>query len=62
MEKIRVAPDKKLVEVVMKIDLSVENARQTYAQLKTAGLTGIVFIDLDRQDPKNMIIVTPSNL
>jgi len=55
VEKIAVAPDKKLVEVVMKIDLSPENARQTYAQLKTAGLTGIVFIDLDRQDKKNTI-------
>ena len=59
VEKILVAPDKKLVEVVMKIDLSPENAQQTYAQLKTAGLTGIVFIDLDRQDPKRMIIQPP---
>jgi phospholipid/cholesterol/gamma-HCH transport system substrate-binding protein len=59
VEKITVAPDKKLVEVVMKIDLSPDNARQTYAQLKTAGLTGIVFIDLDRQDQKNMITQPP---
>ncbi len=59
VEKISVAPDKKLVEVVMKIDLSPDNARQTYAQLKTAGLTGIVFIDLDRQDRKNMITQPP---
>jgi phospholipid/cholesterol/gamma-HCH transport system substrate-binding protein len=59
VERIRVAPDKKLVEVIMKIDLSPENARETYAQLKTAGLTGIVFIDLDRQDHKNMVIQPP---
>ena len=59
VEKISVAPDKKLVEVVMKIDLSPDNARQTYAQLKTAGLTGIVFIDLDRQDKNNMITQPP---
>jgi len=59
VEKISVAPDKKLVEVVMKIDLSPDNARQTYAQLKTAGLTGIVFIDLDRQDKRNMVTQPP---
>lgn len=49
VERIRVAPDLKLIEVVMKINVSAENAEHTYAQLKTAGLTGIVFIDLDRK-------------
>lgn len=55
VEKIRVAPDLKLIEVVMKVNLSLENAGNTYAQLKTAGLTGIVFIDLDRKSAENSI-------
>ncbi len=53
VEKISVAADLRLIEVVMKIDLSEANARQTYARLKTAGLTGIVFIDLDRKSAEN---------
>jgi phospholipid/cholesterol/gamma-HCH transport system substrate-binding protein len=53
VEKISVAPDLRLIQVVMKVNLSEDNARQTYAQLKTAGLTGIVFIDLDRKSAEN---------
>lgn len=45
---IGVAPDHKLVEVVMKLRLKVEDKEKIAAQLKTAGITGIVFIELDR--------------
>lgn len=48
VERIRVAPDYKLVEVVMKVDLEGDLQQNTVAQLKTAGITGIVFIELDR--------------
>jgi phospholipid/cholesterol/gamma-HCH transport system substrate-binding protein len=48
VESIKVAPDYRLVEVVMKINLSGDLQRQTVAQLKTTGITGIVFIELDR--------------
>jgi phospholipid/cholesterol/gamma-HCH transport system substrate-binding protein len=48
VDSIKVAPDHRLVEVVMKINLSNDLQKQTYAQLKTAGITGIVFIELDR--------------
>lgn len=51
VEKIRVAPDNKLIEVVMKISLKGELQRSHIAQLKPAGITGIVFIELDRKEP-----------
>lgn len=51
VERILVAPDYKLVEVVMKVELEGDLQQNTVAQLKTAGLTGIVFIELDRKRP-----------
>jgi phospholipid/cholesterol/gamma-HCH transport system substrate-binding protein len=51
VEGIRVAPDYKLVEVVMKVELEGDLQQNTVAQLKTAGITGIVFIELDRKKP-----------
>jgi phospholipid/cholesterol/gamma-HCH transport system substrate-binding protein len=51
VEKIRVAPDNKLIEVVMKINLRGELEREYVAQLKAAGITGIVFVELDRKEP-----------
>jgi phospholipid/cholesterol/gamma-HCH transport system substrate-binding protein len=51
VERIGVAPDYKLVEVVMKVDLEGDLQHNTVAQLKTAGITGIVFIELDRKKP-----------
>ena len=48
VDSIKVAPDYQLIEVVMKINLSGDLHNHTYAQLKTAGITGIVFIELDR--------------
>jgi phospholipid/cholesterol/gamma-HCH transport system substrate-binding protein len=49
VEKIRVAPDNALIEVVMKINLKGELQRSHITQLKPAGITGIVFIELDRK-------------
>lgn len=46
--KIGVAPDNKLVEVVMKVDFSGGAGTDLVAKLKSAGITGIVFIELDR--------------
>ena len=51
VEKIRVAPDQDVIEVVMKISLKGELQRTHIAQLKPAGITGIVFIELDRKQP-----------
>lgn len=49
VEQIRVAPDNKLIAVIMKIELQGDVERETVAQLKAAGITGIVFVDLDRR-------------
>lgn len=48
VQRIDVAPDYRLIEVIMKIDLEGDLHNQTIASLKTAGITGIVFIELDR--------------
>jgi phospholipid/cholesterol/gamma-HCH transport system substrate-binding protein len=48
VESIKVAPDYRLIEVAMKIDLSTDLQYNTSAQLRTLGITGIVFIELDR--------------
>ncbi len=48
VQSIDVAKDFRLVEVIMKIDLEGDLQHQTIASLKTAGITGIVFIELDR--------------
>jgi len=56
VEKIQVAPDNALIEVVMKIKLKGELQRTHVAQLKPAGITGIVFIELDRKEPGEQIL------
>ena len=48
VDKIRVAPDYRLIEVVMKINYA-GNLDNTVAKLKTAGITGIVYVELDRR-------------
>jgi len=47
---ISVAPDHRLVEVIIKLRLETTDTDKLVAQLKTAGITGIVFIELDRLD------------
>jgi phospholipid/cholesterol/gamma-HCH transport system substrate-binding protein len=52
VQAIRVAPDNRLIAVVMKIRLKDEDLTRTaVAQLKTAGITGLVFVELDRKKP-----------
>lgn len=48
VDSIKVALDYRLIEVAMKIDLSADLQHNTTAQLRTAGITGIVFVELDR--------------
>jgi phospholipid/cholesterol/gamma-HCH transport system substrate-binding protein len=49
VERIRIAPDNVLVEVVMKLDIKENLGKDICAELTSAGLTGIMFIDLDRR-------------
>lgn len=52
VERIRVAPDGRLIEVLMKLRLKDGLQRDMVAELKMAGITGLVFIELDRKKPK----------
>jgi phospholipid/cholesterol/gamma-HCH transport system substrate-binding protein len=52
VEQIAVAPDNKLISVVMKINLKDDLPKTAVAQLKTAGITGLVFVELDRSKPE----------
>lgn len=59
VQRIGVAPDRKLVEVVMKIDLGGESGQNVVTQLRAAGITGIVFIELDRRNADDPILLPP---
>lgn len=48
---IDVAPDSKLIEVVLKIETGQSLEQDIMAQLKSVGITGSVFIELDRRRP-----------
>ncbi|HEY9074532.1 MAG TPA: MlaD family protein, partial [Desulfobaccales bacterium] len=49
VEQIGVAPDNRLISVIMKINLKEDLPHTAIAQLKVAGITGMVFVELDRQ-------------
>ena len=49
VESIDVAPDSKLIEVVLKIESGQKLERDMVAQLKSVGITGIMFVELDRK-------------
>lgn len=55
VKTIRVAPDNRHIEVTMKISLAEEVVLNTVAQLKTAGLTGIVFVELEQKAPHDKV-------
>ena len=62
VQSIGVAPDRKLVEVVMKIDLAGETVQNVVTQLRAVGITGIVFIELDRRNAGDPILAPPSGM
>jgi phospholipid/cholesterol/gamma-HCH transport system substrate-binding protein len=51
VEQIKVAPDNRHIGVVIKANLRDNLGANTVAQLKSAGITGVVFIELDRRKP-----------
>jgi phospholipid/cholesterol/gamma-HCH transport system substrate-binding protein len=51
VESIQVAPDNRLIGVVMKINMPDNLQKNAVAQLKAAGITGIMFIELDLKKP-----------
>jgi phospholipid/cholesterol/gamma-HCH transport system substrate-binding protein len=48
VEKIRVAPDSRLIEVILIIESEIKAENDMVAQLKVVGITGSMFIELDR--------------
>jgi len=49
VDSIRVAPDATLIEVVMKIETELKPGSNLVAQLKSVGITGIMFVELDQK-------------
>jgi phospholipid/cholesterol/gamma-HCH transport system substrate-binding protein len=62
VERIGVASDQRLVEVVVKIDLEGDVERSIVTQLKAAGITGIVFVELDRRQPDETVFIPPAGM
>jgi phospholipid/cholesterol/gamma-HCH transport system substrate-binding protein len=54
VEAIRIAPDNKLVAVIMKVNLRGELSKTAVAQLAMSGITGYMFIDLDYRKPSDL--------
>jgi phospholipid/cholesterol/gamma-HCH transport system substrate-binding protein len=55
VKSIRVAADSRLIEVTMKLSLEDVMVRSTVAQLKTAGITGIVYVELELRGPGDRV-------
>ncbi|MGA9753518.1 MAG: MlaD family protein [Desulfobaccales bacterium] len=51
VQTIRVAPDNRLIGVAMKINMRDNLQKNAVAQLKAAGITGIMFVELDLKKP-----------
>jgi phospholipid/cholesterol/gamma-HCH transport system substrate-binding protein len=62
VERVGVAPDQRLVEVVVKIDLKGDIERSIVTQLKAVGITGIVFVELDRRQPDEPAFIPPAGM
>jgi phospholipid/cholesterol/gamma-HCH transport system substrate-binding protein len=59
---IGVAPDEKLIQVVMKIESDMEAPdlnKATVAQLKSVGITGLTFIELERRKENEHLVYPP---
>ncbi len=50
VEQIRVAPDSRLIEVILIIESGIKAEDDIVAQLKVVGITGSMFIELDRRE------------
>jgi phospholipid/cholesterol/gamma-HCH transport system substrate-binding protein len=53
VEEIRIAPDNRLVSVIMSIDLKEDTARNLVAQLQLTGITGLMFVNLNVREPED---------
>jgi phospholipid/cholesterol/gamma-HCH transport system substrate-binding protein len=53
VDAIRVAPDNNLIEVLLRIDPDLELNKNVVAKLKSVGITGIMFVELDTLGPED---------
>jgi len=60
VDDIRIARDARLVEVLLRIESDWEPDKNIMAQLKSIGITGIMFVELDVRDPSDQILVPDS--
>ena len=51
VESIRVAPDGRLVAVIMRIDSQVADLSELVASVEPMGITGIMYVELERRTP-----------
>lgn len=54
VDDIRIAPDNRLIAVIMSISLEEEAVKNLVAQLQLTGITGLVFVNLDQLKPGDL--------
>jgi phospholipid/cholesterol/gamma-HCH transport system substrate-binding protein len=62
VQRIGVAPDERLIEVVLKIESDIksdDNTEDFVAQLKSVGITGLMFIEIERQGNRSVDVKPP---
>ncbi|MCF8027430.1 MAG: MlaD family protein [Desulfobacteraceae bacterium] len=57
VEQINVAPDGRLIEIVFTLDKTLRNTANLVAQIKSVGITGIMFVELERQTPDELVSI-----
>jgi len=56
VKSISVAPDSTLIQVILKMETEFRPAEELIAQLKSVGITGIMFVELDRKKMSDQAI------
>ncbi len=51
VDSIGVAPDSNLIQVILKIESDIKPEPDTVAQLKSVGITGIMYVELEKRKP-----------
>ncbi|MFO8048324.1 MAG: MlaD family protein [Desulfosudaceae bacterium] len=60
VHEINIAQDARLVEVLLRIESDWQPDEEIIAQLKSIGITGIMFVELDIREPSDRILVPAS--
>lgn len=55
VEQINVAPDGRLIEIVFTVSKTLQDTGALVAQLKSVGITGIMYMELEKQPPEEKI-------